>query len=375
MSTNDASSLVQKQRSFIHAHYTAMEERRAENGKLYCFEEFSSYYGNSAQWWWDQCQPVPRDGNGTPPPSGVSPPAGCDNGALDAVLTQEQLLNRRHVPAFGGIAACQKQRALRSQCLSEGIFDIDLTNDDWQWPNVLKSLPDGVQKQIVGLGIACFSFRLLEGVLDHNYSRVDSGEKHVFEVVRVDGSRCHLHFHKNGDMDPPVHFFTPQVPMTTNSSVPPPTALSTTSQRQTPVYGATEIYESSMVTQPIGKNEAHSACYHLLVGMPADTRIDITNEVGFHWKRFLRTQPVGRDIMGAGIYTVYAIRFEDTPALAFCCVEGVTRIFTPSRRRSVPPFKEMRTNTFEDNYPTVSTTSINWMRLRPHVGPHEYSNR
>ena len=117
-----------------------------------------------------------------------------------------------------------------------------------------------------------------------------------------------------------------------------------------------------MVTEPIGKNEAQSACYHLLVGMPADTRIDITNEVGFHWKRFLRTQPVGRDIMGEGIYTVYAIRFEDTPALAFCCVEGVTRIFTPSRRRSVPPFKEMRTNTFEDNYPTVSTTSINWMR-------------
>ena len=109
--------------------------------------------------------------------------------------------------------------------------------------------------------------------------------------------------------------------------------------------------------------------------MPADTRIDITNEVGFHWKRFLRAQPVGRDIMGEGIYTVYAIRFEDTPALASCCVEGVTRIFTPSRRRSVLPFKEMRTNTFEDNYPTVSTTSINWMRLRPHVGPHEYSNR
>ena len=138
--------------------------------------------------------------------------------------------------------------------------------------------------------------------------------------------------------------------------------LPTTSQRQRSVYGATEIFESSMVTQPIGKNEAHSACYYLLLGTSAGTRIDITNEEGFHWKRFLRTQPVGRDIMGEGIYNVYAVHFKDKPALAFRCVGGITRIFIPSYTRRVPQFQQMPTNRFEENYPTVSTTSSSWMK-------------
>ena len=53
-----------------------MEQRRANDGELYSFQEFSEHYKQRAQWMWDQCQPVARDGNGMPLSSGVSPPAG-----------------------------------------------------------------------------------------------------------------------------------------------------------------------------------------------------------------------------------------------------------------------------------------------------------
>ena len=71
----------------------------------------------------------------TTAPSEPNPALSAD-GALDVVLTEQQLRDRRFIPGFGGKAACQKQRDLRSQCISHGIFDIDLTNDDWQWPNI-----------------------------------------------------------------------------------------------------------------------------------------------------------------------------------------------------------------------------------------------
>ena len=309
--------------------------------------------------------------------SSVEPPAGSDNiptqdvttapsepnpalsadGALDVVLTEQQLRDRRFIPGFGGKAACQKQRDLRSLCISQGIFDIDLTNDNWQWPNVLKSLPTDVQEQIVRSGIARFSFRLLQGELDPNYRWVDSGESHVFEVVRVDGSRCHLHFHKNGRMDPLRQFPSPGMIRTTDSGVSPPIVL--------PVYYATDIFGSAMETHPIGRNEAHLACQQLLSGMSAGTRIDITNEISFHWKRFLRTELRGREIVGKGIYTVYVIDFNDKPALAFRCVGGVTRIIIPSNKGCVPQLKKMPTNKFKEDYPTVSTTSSSWMRQAP----------
>ena len=46
---------------------------------------------------------------------------------------------------------------------------------------------------------------VLETKLDHNYSILDGLGQHVFEFVRVDGSRMRLHYHKNGKSDKPVH--------------------------------------------------------------------------------------------------------------------------------------------------------------------------
>ena len=108
-------------------------------------------------------------------------------------------------PGFGGKAACQKQRDLRQDCLQNGMKFVDLSNDAWPWKRVMKGLDATVAQELVGPGVTAFSFRLLEHVRDHNYVRPgDTGERHVFELVRSDGILYHLHFHKKGDMDTPV---------------------------------------------------------------------------------------------------------------------------------------------------------------------------
>ena len=54
-------------------------------------------------------------------------------------------------------------------------------------------MTDNMQRILAGEGIAKFRFRLLKGVQDPNYVSKDSGERHVFEILRVDGSAYHLH--------------------------------------------------------------------------------------------------------------------------------------------------------------------------------------
>ena len=78
---------------------------------------------------------------------------------------------------------------------------VDVASSFFNWKAMLKSLPTA--RAIIGCGVTAFNFRLLPGVMDHNYVKVDSGERHVFEVVRADGSTVLLHFHKNGKCDPP----------------------------------------------------------------------------------------------------------------------------------------------------------------------------
>ena len=78
---------------------------------------------------------------------------------------------------------------------------VSLENSDFNWRALLKSMP-GAQ-WIIGRGVVAFNFRLLPDVMDQNGVRWESGERHVFEVVRADGSSVLLHFHKNGKFDPP----------------------------------------------------------------------------------------------------------------------------------------------------------------------------
>ena len=116
--------------------------------------------------------------------------------------------------------------------------------------------------------------------------------------------------------------------------------------------------------QPLGKNEASAACSLLLRGVSAETRIDVTHEEAFQWKRFLSTQnTVGVSILGEGICSVYAVRMENDPVSAFCCVCGTTRVFAPGKSHSVPPFKEMETAIFEKSFPGLSTATVSWTRM------------
>ena len=97
-------------------------------------------------------------------------------------------------PRIGGKAACQKQRELRGRLLATAdVREVDLTVSDFDWKAVLKSLPAGAD--VVGTGVCRLIFRLLRDVRNPNNIKLDSGERHVFEVTRTDGSAVHLHFH------------------------------------------------------------------------------------------------------------------------------------------------------------------------------------
>ena len=110
----------------------------------------------------------------------------------------------RPVKYMGRKAAWRKQRELRQVCLEDGVWEIDLTEIWPEWRAVLQALPKNMQQVIIGDGIARVKFRLLEGSRDPNYAKMDSGERHVFEILRVDTSAVHLHYHKNGGLDDPV---------------------------------------------------------------------------------------------------------------------------------------------------------------------------
>ena len=194
-----------------------IETRRADDGVWYTHAQFKDHYGDLAYWHWVSAeQQTAPDGCGpplppVPPPPSTTPPAGSgasdgahlagDDEPLQAlppcpVLTLEELRNRAPVQGMAERAAYLKQRELRAVCLSTGSFHIDLTNDAWSWRDVLRSMPAAVQAVLVGPGVTKF---------DHHYARIDSGERDVFEITRGDGSTCHLHFHKNGKMDPPEY--------------------------------------------------------------------------------------------------------------------------------------------------------------------------
>ena len=70
----------------------------------------------------------------------------------------------------------------RSNPIETRLHCARISNSDFDWKALLKNLGDG--RTIVGCGVAAIKFRLLPGVMDHNYERIDSGEGHVFEIVR-----------------------------------------------------------------------------------------------------------------------------------------------------------------------------------------------
>ena len=188
--------------------------RQAADGNFYTKQEFLSWFGKQGEATWSKAEAKTAGaseatgsasehaGSASKPAGSASEPSGAS--PQNIVFTKEDLRNWRGEQA-GGKQACQKQRELRQRLLATtDVREEDLTLSDFNWKGVLKSLPLGAE--VVGPGVCKFTFRLLTQVRDHNYIKFDSGERHVFEVTRRDGSKAHLHFHKSGKCDRPEIF-------------------------------------------------------------------------------------------------------------------------------------------------------------------------
>ena len=221
---------------------------------------------------------------------------------------------------FEGRVACQKQRELRIHLLAtDDEREADLTFSDFNWRAVLKSLPTGAD--IVGAGVCKFTFRLLSEVRDPNYIKKDSGERHVFEVTRADGSSVQLHYHKDGKCDKPKTFW--KVPVEIGAAEP--------DRAKAKFEFATLVTFDDIVHSEapgdnllLGRNESKMALEALLQVTRQGTQIDavnVTDGIAFPWKRLLCNTMENKEIIAGGISAVYVVptsNYFDGPQLFFC---------------------------------------------------------
>ena len=217
------------------------ERRIAWDGEAYTFAEFATHYGFEsafAIWQESECrdsaaqpgqpgqlQPAQsvditashsEDSAGQPgqpvgitasPEDSAEQPVGIISSRLhgqEVRLSWDELVAMNRSKSSGGKAANVEQKRLREHCLANGLWEIDLSDSTYDWKQLLKAMPETKSRPLVGAGVVKFSFRLLQNVRDPNYIRIDSGERHIFEIVCADCERWQLHFHKNGRMDNPV---------------------------------------------------------------------------------------------------------------------------------------------------------------------------
>ena len=265
-----------------------------------------------------------------------------------------------------GKEACRKQKELRSVALasSNRYASIDLTNSDFDWKALLKNLDDG--RTIVGCGVAAIKFRLLPGVMDHNYERRDSGERHVFEIVRTDQSRVYLHFHKAGHHDPPEFI---------------PAAHGVASHAHDegvdftfdPPLTFQDIRAHNAVDQslPVGREQAKVALQSLLryrFGEFENGTLNITDGVAFQWQRFLNNTSFCKELVGPGIQRVYALRYErhDEPTLVLCRADGSYVRWLPAQKHQyqIVPCSGHGWRTNLDIVHRAQYISCSWMQIR-----------
>jgi hypothetical protein len=175
---------------------------------------------------------------------------------------------------------------------------------------------------MVGPGISQFKFRLLEGTRDSNYAKWDSGERHVFEILRIDTTVVHVHYHKNGHPDEPVTLPSAALLENANSGASQPTV---------PFVAMAEDPSGS---QPlIGRREAVTAldsclnaCWKKRAGA-----VDITDAVGFNWIRFFSHTRESLEIQELDIAKVFALRTTESgnSRIAICTTGTGWKIFDP----------------------------------------------
>lgn len=269
------------------------------------------------------------------------------------------------VQGMGGKAACAKQRQLRQVCLQNGLFEIDITETWPSWRAVLRALPPTTQQLIIADGVAQVKFRLLQGVRDDNWAKHDSGERHVFEIRRVDTSAVHLHYHKNGSLDDPV--LIDAVPQNANSGASQPTAPNIKLNPSQKVIGRREaVLALNLLLNQYWNNGAGA--------------VDITDGNGFDWRRFVQNTMEHLEINAMELEKVFAVRRADSgsPQLAFCTTGTTWKMMEPAEKvyknTRLPGLQDISSNMqgMSSNWrtdplflqATTSTLGRNWMRMR-----------
>ena len=278
--------------------------------------------------------------------------------ALPSVCTFQEMQQMRPVNGIGGKAACTKQRDLRQVCLQNRVFEIDVTETWPEWRAVLRALPRNMQQLIIGNGIARVKFRLLEGVRDPNYAKKDSGERHVFEILRVDTSAVHLHYHKHGSLDDPVLVDPIAMPQNANSGASQPTAPFIALSPSQPNIGRREAV--------LALTRLLNACWNTGPGA-----VDITDGHAFDWKRFIANTMEHFEIAAMELEKVFALRTADSgpPQLALCTTGTRWKVMDPTQKNykntRLPGLRDMSSNwRTEPLLLQPRTLDTNWMRMR-----------
>jgi len=213
------------------------------------------------------------------------------------VFTCDQLKAMPNVPGHAGKFAWAKQKELRELLLESGTYEHDLTQSDWPWRDVIRSLPKNEHEILVGPGVIMFTFYLVPGEIDQNYHNKtshDSGERHVFHVRRKDNVAHHLHYHSNGTHDDPVKS---QHTISVHKTFPGKFTIRQHDFSHMAKYnGALQpvgFDEGSITGANVGRNEAGLACTTLLEAcgvLDRPVAVDVTDELAFSWRRWLKHQ-------------------------------------------------------------------------------------
>ena len=149
-------------------------------------------------------------------------------------------------------------------------------------------------------------------------------------------------------------------PARTPSSAPSPAGDPSTSDHLVTVLTADDILPIDTSERGIGKNEAHMALMSLLGNDDYVTSLDITNEVGFQWTRFLRNQCMNRHMVGPGVCKVLAVRFDtgEPPTLVLCRSDNRYCAITPSTKNLYRTFDDWKTHPMLTTAPVATTPWI-----------------
>jgi len=215
-------------------------------------------------------------------PRDVDPAALNSLPTTPVVCSSEQLEDTKPRQGFGGKQACAIQRELRQRCFDQDVWEIDLTETDVDWRSLLRAQPCGMRRRLLGLGIIKFTFRLLQHVRDSNYAQRDSGERHVFEITRVDGSTAQLHFHKNGKMDDPI-LHQPSHLVAEERDVASSSGDVRAAARNEVLFSQADLRHTNLHDR-IGRSEAVLALNEILGSMRERVAADISDTVAFDWR-------------------------------------------------------------------------------------------